>query len=93
MITDDWKNWLRSTIIRSVWTFAETMLALISTLTFIEEISWRTVLSASTLSAFICFLKCIVTGLPEVNQNNFYNVNNLSENQEINFISSDRKEK
>lgn len=92
MITDNWKEWLRSTIIRCVWTFAETMLALISTMTFIEEIKWKTTLSASALSFLICFLKCIVTGLPEVNKTNeFYNVNNLP--NEVTFIASDRKEK
>lgn len=72
-------SFLKSVIIRGIWTFCETMLALIGTFTFIEEISWKAVLSASLMALIISILKSIVTGLPEVNQDTFYNINELYE--------------
>ena len=51
---------------RALWTFCESALAMIPVGIGIEEVGWIHVLSVSSLSALIAFLKSIVVGIPEV---------------------------
>lgn len=63
-------SFIKQVLIRGLWTFCETLLSLIGGATFIQEISWKMVLSTSILAFIISILKSIVTGLPEYSNNN-----------------------
>lgn len=51
---------------RCLWTFCETLLALIPVGVGLEEVQWFHVLSVSFMAAFLSALKSIVAGMPEV---------------------------
>lgn len=59
------KKFWKAAMIRMIKTMCETALAMIGTSTFIENVSWLSVLSATILSGIICLLTCL-RGLPEV---------------------------
>lgn len=52
--------------IRALRTFAQTAVATIGTTAIISEVDWLTVVSASALAALLSVLTSIATGLPEV---------------------------
>lgn len=60
------KDFLKAAGIRALRTVAQTALSLIGVGTFISDINWVQVLSASLLAGIISILTSIVTGLPEV---------------------------
>ena len=53
--------------IRALKTVCQTAIAMIGTATFIADVDWMMVGSASILSGVLSILTSIVTGLPEVN--------------------------
>lgn len=58
---------IKASIIRALWTAGEAALITIGTnATFWSDVNWIAVLSASALGFVIAFIKCMVTGLPEV---------------------------
>ena len=57
----------KSAGIRAIKTVFQTAASLMSVSTFIQEINWISVLSASLLSGLISICTSIATGLPEVN--------------------------
>ena len=60
-------NLIKASLIRALWTFCEVALVTIGTnATFLSDVNWLMVLSASVLGFIVAFLKCIATGLPEV---------------------------
>lgn len=61
-------KWIQAAGRRALWTFCETFLGTIGPAVLIEEVSWRYVLSASTLAAIISLAKSVVVGLPEVEE-------------------------
>ena len=50
------KEWLMDTSIRAVKTMAEAALGLIMTCSYMGEVNWGMVVSASVLSGIACFL-------------------------------------
>ena len=58
-------SWIRAAGIRSIKTFAQTMIATIGTTAILEDVNWTVVLSASLLAALLSLLTSIA-GLPEV---------------------------
>lgn len=50
------KEKIKDVAIRTVKTMAETALAMITTATFIEQVNWVAVLSATALSGVCCIL-------------------------------------
>ena len=58
---------LKASFVRALWTFCEVAAVTIGTnATFLSDVNWLMVLSASVLGFIVAFLKCIATGLPEV---------------------------
>ena len=62
------KKWIKAATRRALWTFCETFIGAIGPAVLVEEVSWRYVLSASTLAAIISLAKSVVVGLPEVEE-------------------------
>ena len=60
------KDLLKAAFIRSLWTFCEVAVAIIGTASLFSEVDWFMVLNASILGFIVAFLKCMITGLPEV---------------------------
>lgn len=60
-----WKFW-QAALIRALRTFAQALLAVISTAALLEEVRWFEALSAAGLAALLSLLTSIATGLPEV---------------------------
>ena len=62
---------IKASLIRATWTFFEVAVVTIGTnATFLTDVNWLMVLSASALGFIVAFLKCIATGLPEVEWKN-----------------------
>lgn len=59
------KEFWRAAGIRALKTVCQTTVALIGTNTFITDLDWLGVLSASALSGVVSILTSISTGLPE----------------------------
>lgn len=62
-----WKFW-KAALIRALRTFAQALLAVISTAALLEEVRWLEALSAAGLAALLSLLTSIATGLPEVDE-------------------------
>lgn len=60
------KELIKCSIIRAVYTIAETAVGIIGSATLIKDVDWKFVLSASLLAGGVSFLKSIIVGLPEV---------------------------
>lgn len=59
------KKFWKAAIIRAVRTICQTVLALIGTATFVHEVNWVAILSASFMSGLVSIATSVVTGLPE----------------------------
>ena len=59
------KEFWKAALIRAFRTVCQTALALIGTATFMQELNWVSILSASCLSGIVSVLTSVVTGLPE----------------------------
>ena len=59
-------NLLKAAFIRSLWTFCEVAVAVIGAASLVTEVDWLMVFEASVLGFIVAFLKCMITGLPEV---------------------------
>ncbi len=62
----DFKKWLKAAAVRAIKTVAQTAVATIGTASFLGDINWLMVLSASVLSGILSMLTSIA-GLPEIN--------------------------
>ena len=57
---------LKASLIRALWTVSEIAVVMIGTnATFLSDVNWLMVLSACCLGFIVTFLKCLATGLPE----------------------------
>ena len=56
---------LKKSLIRALYTFAETAAGMITVGAAISEVNWLHVLSVSAVAAVISFLKSIIVGVPE----------------------------
>lgn len=61
------KDWWIYAGIRSLKTIAQTAIATIATATYLEEVNWIAVASASVLAGILSMLTSLA-GIPEVNQ-------------------------
>lgn len=65
----NYKKFFYAAGIRALRTFAQTAIATIGTTALLSDVNWVAVLSASALAALLSILTSIVTGLPEVDDN------------------------
>lgn len=59
------KEFWKAALTRAFRTVCQTALALIGTATFMQELNWVSILSASCLSGIASILTSVATGLPE----------------------------
>ena len=59
---------LKKSLIRAVWTIAQTALGMITVGAALHEIDWMHMLSVSAVAGIASFLKSIVIGIPEVTE-------------------------
>lgn len=64
---DNFLKWLKAAGIRTIKTFAETMISLLTVGRAFTEFDWLHIISVSGMAALIAFLSCI-PGLPELNE-------------------------
>lgn len=59
------KEFWKAAVNRAIRTVCQTALALIGTATFMQDLNWVNVASASLLAGIISILTSVVSGLPE----------------------------
>ena len=59
------KNWWKAALVRTIKTFAEVLISMVTVGQAFSEVEWMHVLSVSGVAALIAFLTCFA-GLPEV---------------------------
>ena len=62
------KDFWEAAALRSIRTFAQTMVSAIPASAILTEINWTYIISASALAALVSVLMSIATGLPEVEE-------------------------
>ena len=62
------EKFLKAAGIRALRTIAQTAIATIGMASMLEEVNWILVISSSCLSGILSILTSVVTGLPEVNE-------------------------
>ena len=67
-MSEKFEKFFKAAGIRAVRTIAQTALATIGTAAVIEEVNWLMVVSASCLAGLLSILTSIITGLPEVDE-------------------------
>lgn len=61
------KNWWKAALVRTIKTFAEVLISMVTVGQAFSEVEWLHVLSVSGVAALIAFLTCFA-GLPEVTE-------------------------
>lgn len=61
------KNWWKAAAVRTIKTFAEVLISMVTVGQAFSEVEWMHVLSVSGVAALIAFLTCFA-GLPEVEE-------------------------
>ena len=64
------KTFIQAAAIRALKTVAQTAVSLLGVGTFMDDINWARVISASILAGILSVLTSISTGLPEVTTEN-----------------------
>ena len=60
----DWKKWFQCAAVRSIKTFAQTVVAMLPASAMISQVDWQVVLGTAALSA-IASIATSLAGLPE----------------------------
>lgn len=64
-----WKEWLKKSTIRALWTFGQVLLAQVSVEgVALLNVDWKSVLLVSLISGIISYIKSFVVGLPELEE-------------------------
>ena len=61
------KNWWKAALVRTIKTFAEVLISIVTVGQAFSEVEWLHVLSVSVVAALLAFLTCFA-GLPEVTE-------------------------
>lgn len=61
------KNWWKAALVRTIKTFAEVLISMVTVGQAFSEVEWLHVLSVSGVAALLAFLTCFA-GLPEVTE-------------------------
>lgn len=61
------KNWWKAAAVRTIKTFAEVLISMVTVGQAFSEVEWMHVLSVSGVAALLAFLTCFA-GLPEVTE-------------------------
>ena len=67
-MSDYSKSFIKAASIRAVKTVAQTAVSLIGVSTFMSDVDWLKIASASILSGILSILTSISTGIPEVSK-------------------------
>lgn len=66
-VSVDTKEWVKSTAVRCIRTFAASVVSLLpTTAATLGSIDWALVFSSSALAMVIIFFTCVANGVPEV---------------------------
>lgn len=65
MTKNNFKQWVKASLVRAIKTVCQTAVSLIGVCTLMSEVDWLMVLSASLLSGILSILTS-VAGIPEV---------------------------
>ena len=57
---------IKASFIRAIWTFLEVLVTYLGGASIFYEVNWKFAFGASAFAALLAFLKCLITGLPEV---------------------------
>lgn len=69
-MSDKAKKWIKAAAVRAVKTVAQTAVGTIGTAVIMTDVNWPFVASASALAGILSILTSIITGLPEVEDEN-----------------------
>lgn len=62
----NWKEWAKAAAIRAARTVAQAALAVIGAASVLAEVNWGVVASSAILAGILSLLTSVITGLPEV---------------------------
>lgn len=74
------KEWLIGALFRAIWTFAEVALGFMAVGMAINEVDWLRMLSVSATAMIISFLKSIMLGIPEAQNDGTLLIDDSGEN-------------
>lgn len=60
------KDLMKASFTRALWTFGEVFLGMVGSASIFSEVDWPYVLQSCLFATMLAFVKCLMTGLPEV---------------------------
>lgn len=70
------KDWFINALKRAIWTFSEVVLGFLSVGMMLSDVEWKKIFSVAAVAMIISFLKSIVTGLPEAQDDGVLMIDN-----------------
>ena len=62
------KQFLKASLVRALRTMAQALIASIGSAAIVSEVDWKLALSATLMAGILSMLTSIITGLPEVEE-------------------------
>lgn len=60
------KDLMKASFTRALWTFGEVFLGMVGSARLFSEVDWPYVMQSCLFATMLAFVKCLMTGLPEV---------------------------
>lgn len=60
------KDLMKASLARALWTFGEVFLGMVGSARLFSEVDWPYVMQSCLFATMLAFVKCLMTGLPEV---------------------------